>query len=81
MGFKHKNQKEKRGTESGARYRPRRYSSTPHNSLFRWKKTRKMKVKISMFFVHSLIDKTLLHLYKKNRVKILYTCLPRAVEI
>jgi hypothetical protein len=29
-------------------------------------KTRKTKVKISMFFVHSLIDKTLLHLYQKN---------------
>jgi hypothetical protein len=29
MGFKHKNQREKGGTESEARYRPRRYSSTP----------------------------------------------------
>jgi hypothetical protein len=29
-------------------------------------KTRETKVKISMFFVHSLIDKTLLHLYQKN---------------
>jgi hypothetical protein len=32
-------------------------------------KTRKTKVKISMFFVHSLIDKTLLHLYQKNLVQ------------
>jgi hypothetical protein len=29
MGFKHKNQREKGGTEREARYRPRRYSSTP----------------------------------------------------
>jgi hypothetical protein len=29
MGFKNKNQKQKGGTESEARYRPRRYSSTP----------------------------------------------------
>jgi hypothetical protein len=29
-------------------------------------KTRRTKVKISMFFVHSLIDKALLHLYQNN---------------